>query len=293
MATSERDPHTGHMTTGHEWNGIKELNTAVPRLVWFFLIVTVIIAATLWVLFPTWPLVTTYTKGILGHNDREIVAERLQQAATARSTLDTRINTLAFDDIRRDPSLMQYVEERGHALFGDQCAVCHGIGGQGGPGYPNLAAASWLWGGDPEIIAETLRVGINSTHDETRIAEMMAFGRDGLLQRNDILAVTSYVQTLSDPALATKFTPDVLNSGRDVFARECVSCHGDDGRGLDEMGAPDLTDRHWIYGGDRQSIYTSIYYGRRGHMPQWEARLSETERRILTVYVLQLGQAEP
>lgn len=290
MAVEERDPLTGYMTTGHEWNGIKELNTRVPRPVYFFLAATFAFSVVYWLLMPAWPLGTTYTKGLLGIDQRRSVAERLEQAAAERQAWTERIDSTDFAGIQADPELMRIVRTTGRALFGDNCAVCHGSRAQGGPGFPSLTGGSWLWGGSPEAIAETLRVGINSTHPDTRVGQMLAFGRDQILPRGDVESVVTYVQSLSDPTLEA--APEQLAAGRQVFTDNCAACHGDDGKGLAEFGAPDLTDGFWIYGGDRQSIFTTVHGGRQGHMPSWEARLSPVDRKILAIYVLDLGAAK-
>ena len=174
------------MTTGHEWNGIKELNTPVPRPVYFFLIVTALFAVVYWVLMPAWPLGVTYTKGLLGIDQRNIVTESVKQAALERGVWTKRIEAESFKEIQADPRLMDMVRQTGRTLFGDNCAACHGRNAQGGHGFPNLTTASWLWGGDPESIAETIRVGINSAHPQTRTSQMMAFGRDQMLKKDEV-----------------------------------------------------------------------------------------------------------
>lgn len=293
MSVGERDPHTGQMTTGHEWNGIKELNSPVPRVVWFFLIATFLYSLVYWVLMPAWPIGVTYTKGLLGIDQRDVVAAKVEAAHAAREPWAAKLRETDFAAIQADDGLMQIVREAGHPLFADNCAVCHGTRGTGGKGYPNLAANAWLWGGDAETLSETIRVGINSGHDETRVSQMMAFGRDGMLNRNEILAVTTWLQALSNPTLAAEADPAVIAAGGTVFADNCAACHGDDARGVPEMGAPNLADDVWIYGGDRQAIFETIWHGRQGHMPHWEGRLSELERKILTLYVLDLAGARP
>lgn len=292
MAIGERDPHTGHMTTGHEWNGIKELNTPVPRAVFFFLFLTAAFALVYWVLMPAWPTGRTYTKGLLGINERTTVAEKLAAASTERSAWTTRIEAEDFAAIEADPALMQIVRDTGRTLFGDNCAACHGRKAEGGKGYPSLVDRAWLWGGDPATVAETIRVGINSTHPDTRASQMLAFGRDGTLDRKAILDVAAYVQSLSHPALAKGEEAGSVAAGKEVFAANCVACHGEDGKGKTEVGAPNLTDGFWIYGGDRQSIFTTIYWGRQGVMPTWEQRLSPLDRKILALYVLDLGKGK-
>lgn len=288
MSVGERDPHTGHMTTGHEWNGIKELNAPVPKAVLFFLAATFLFSLGYWVLMPAWPLGVSYTKGLLGIDQRKTVTEAVQAATQERAVWASRLADGDYAAIQADPKLMQIVRQSGHTLFGDNCAVCHGTKGQGGKGYPAIAQAPWLWGGDADTIAETIRVGINSGHADTRVSQMMAFGRDKVLERADILKVTAYVHSLSNkdstPATA-------LAEGKAVFDANCVSCHGEDARGKAEVGAPDLTDKFWIYGGDMQSIFTTIHDGRQGWMPAWDNRLSPLERKILTLYLLDLRKS--
>ena len=292
MALGERDPHTGHMTTGHEWNGIKELNSPVPKVVLILLIVTALFAIGYWVLMPAWPTGVSYTKGLLGLDQRKTVAEQLQDARQDRAEWTQRLSALDYGVIQADEKLMRIVRQSGHTLFGDNCAACHGSDGKGGKGYPDLAQASWLWGGDAQTIAETLRVGINSSHPDTRVSQMMAFGRERMLERADLLAVATYVESLPGPKVATADNAKALQSGKAVFDVNCAACHGEDAKGKRDIGTPDLTDNFWIYGGDLQSIFSAIYEGRQGQMPSWEARLSPLERKILTLYVLDL-RAKP
>lgn len=291
MGMIERDPYTGHGTTGHEWNGIKELNTAVPRVIWAFLIVTVLFSVVWWVLMPAWPTGETYTKGLLGADVRENVARSLETAAERRSIWTQRIAQEDFAAIQADETLMEDVRETGHALFGDNCAACHGTDAAGGPGFPSLADDAWLWGGTPDAVFETIRAGINSDHPETRYAQMLAFGRDGMLDRQSILDVVDYVRSLGPASDSETAIPEErLAAGREVFATTCASCHGENAAGNIALGAPDLTDGFWIYGGDRGSIFDTVYNGRQGHMPGWENRLTEIDRKILTLYLLNLGE---
>ncbi|MGE0652494.1 MAG: cytochrome-c oxidase, cbb3-type subunit III [Alphaproteobacteria bacterium] len=292
MAIEERDPHTGYMTTGHEWNDIKELNRPIPKVVWVFVFVTHLFALVYWVLMPAWPLVETYTKGILGADQRTRVAQDIRDAAAARAVWTGKIATSDYKAIQADPSLMRIVHSSGRPLFEDNCAVCHGMKGQGGNGFPRLVDDAWLWSASPAGVAETIRVGINSSHPETRVSQMPAFGRDQILDRKAILEVVAYVRALSDPTLARDDQAPMVAAGRAVFAANCVACHGKDGVGNREIGASNLTDGFWIYGGDLQNIFTSVGQGRQGHMPHWEDRLSVIERKILALYVLDLGAAK-
>jgi cytochrome c oxidase cbb3-type subunit 3 len=289
VAVEERDPYTGFQTTGHEWNGIKELNTPVPRAVYVFLVAAFLFAVAYWFLMPAWPTGGGYTKGLLGRDDRAAVMQSVQQAELGRQAWTQRIETENSAQILADPKLMEFVRSSGRTLFGDNCAVCHGADGKGGTGYPSLVNGTALWGRTPEALAETIRVGINSGHPESRQSQMLAFGRDGMLQRPDIDKLSAFVRSLSNPSF-NGATQDMIAAGRDLFAKNCASCHGEDGKGKADLGAPDLTDASWIYGGEAQSILTSIWDGRQGHMPNWDGRLSPIDRKILALYVADLGK---
>lgn len=291
MPVEERDPHTGYPTIAHEWNGITEINRPVPRVVWIFLAVTVIFSVIYWILMPAWPLVTTYTKGILGKDQYSRLAQDLEEAAMSRAQWHGQIAAQDFAAIQADPALMPIVRRTGRTLFEDNCAVCHGVGGGGHTGFPRLNDNKWLWGGTPAQIAETIRVGINSTHPESRLTAMPAFGADGMLGRQAIRDVVTYVRSLSGLNADTA-DPKAIAAGEKIFAQNCTMCHGEDGTGSTDFGAPDLTDDYWIYGSSRQTLYTVIYESRQGWMPAWENRLSPVERKILTLYVLELGQPE-
>jgi cytochrome c oxidase cbb3-type subunit III len=281
----KRDDVSGYLTTGHEWNGITELNTPVPRAVYFFLAAAFLFSLGYWVLMPAWPLGVTYTKGLLGIDQRNILAASLKEAAMDRDTWTRKIATEDYAAIQADPALMAIVRENGHTLFGDNCAACHGVKATGGPGFPNLTTSSWLWGGKPEDFFTTIRVGINSANKDSRSSQMPAFGRDQMLPRGDVLKVASYVYSLSNPG-SKEVDPKNVEAGQKLFAANCVSCHGPDAKGNPELGAPNLTDKFWIYGGSLEAIDTTIWGGRQGHMPTWEGRLSELDRKILTLYLL-------
>ncbi len=289
MATERHDPATGRVTTGHEWNGIEELETPIPRVVIFFLVTTTLFAIGYWILMPAWPLGVTYTKGLLGIDQRAVVTKQVEDAAAARAAWTGRIAEASLEEIAADPALMTHVRETGRTLFIDNCAACHGTRGTGGPGFPNLAAKSWLWGGEPETIAETIRIGINSTNEETRVSQMMAFGRDGILVDGQVRAVAAYVRSLSDLPMGAQDKARI-EDGKEVFAANCVACHGEDARGSTDAGAPDLTDAAWIYGSSAQAVFTTIHSGRQGHMPHWEGRLSPVDIKLLALYVGTLGE---
>ncbi|WP_137934711.1 cytochrome-c oxidase, cbb3-type subunit III [Mesorhizobium comanense] len=293
MAVEEIDPVSGRETTGHEWNGITELDTPVPRGVLIFLIVTHIFAVLWWFLMPTWPLGTTYTHGLLDTDQHKMVAERLSEANAARAPWVEAIEKKSFDEIQADPKLMKIVQETGHRLFGDNCAACHGRDGRGGGNYPDLADHDWIWGGGPEAIAQTISVGVNSAHADSRVSQMPAFGRDEMLDPLQLQNVAIYVHSLSNPGDATPDNVQTIEAGRQVFLTTCAACHGENAKGNVDVGAPNLTDKYWIYGGDLETIVATIHGGRQGHMPTWGKRLSAADIKILALYVHSLGVENP
>jgi len=293
MEVNERDPVTGRETTGHEWNGIKELDTPVPRGILLFLIVTHIWAVAWWFFVPTWPLGTTYTKGLLGVDQRTTVERRVVEGQEARQNWMAQIESEPYEVIEADEGLMQIVRSTGHQLFGDNCAACHGRDGRGRANYPDLTDDDWIWGGGPEMIEQTMRVGINTEHPESRIGQMPAFGRDGMLDRDQVRSVAAYVYSLTNPDYSTPENIERIQAGEQVFAETCAACHGETGEGSVEAGAPNLTDNYWIYGGDMETIIASVHGGRQGHMPTWDERLTNAEIRILSLYVHDLGTRQP
>ena len=293
MAEIERDDVTGRETTGHEWNGIKELDTPIPRGVLMFLIVTHIWAIAWWFFVPAWPLGQTYTKGLLGVDQQTTVEARLVEGQQQRSAWTTRLEAEPYEAILADEALMKTVRDTGRQLFGDNCAACHGRDGRGRANYPDLTDDDWLWGGGPELIEQTMRVGINTAHPDTRIGQMPAFGRDQMLDREQVRNAAAYVYSLTNPDYSTPENLDRIDAGHEVFVSTCAACHGDNGQGNLDVGAPNLTDARWIYGGDLDTIIASVHGGRQGHMPTWDERLTTAEIRTLAVYVHDLGAARP
>lgn len=288
MSVEERDPVSGYLTTGHEWNGIKELNSPVPRIVFAFMVVTHLYALVAWVLLPTWPLGQTFTKGVLGIDQKTAVAADLATANAARAGWVDMLASADFDTLRADPDLMARALATAGPLYGQNCQACHGAGGIGGPGFPRLNDDIWLWGGTADDIATTLRVGINSAHPDTHFAQMPAFGRDELLSRAEISVLTDYVLTLGNGVI-----PEDASEGAVLFQTNCAACHGEDARGIEGTGAPNLTDADWVYGGDATSIRQTLIAGRQGQMPSWQSRLTEAEIRAMALYVENLAGAGP
>jgi cytochrome c oxidase cbb3-type subunit 3 len=169
------------------------------------------------------------------------------------------------------------------------CVQCHGSGAAGSPGYPNLNDDDWLWGGDMAAIEATIAHGIrNPGHEETRTSQMPAFGRDGVFQPAQIEDVVAHVRTLSgqQPRNAA------AARGSALYAQNCAACHGPGGEGKRDIGAPNLADAIWLYGGDPDSIRTTIANSRSGVMPRWGHRLDPVTIRMLAAYVHSLGGGE-
>jgi cytochrome c oxidase cbb3-type subunit 3 len=279
----EKDSVTGTETTGHEWDGIKELNTPLPRWWLYVLYATIVWAAVYYVLYPTIPGVP----GLMGYSQREEVVERMAQARARQAGSLDRIAAAPLEEIKADPDLLNFALTGGRAAFADNCAPCHAAGGAGRPGYPTLADDAWLWGGTLEDIETTLHHGVRADDDEeTRFGDMPAFGADELLEPDQIEAVAAYVLSLSTPSA------DAAGPGLEVYAENCASCHGGAGEGGREFGAPNLADQIWLYGGEKAEIVAQINRPRHGVMPAWAGRLEDTTIKMLTVYVHALGGGE-
>lgn len=282
------DAVTGVSTTGHEWDGIRELNNPLPRWwLWVFYI-TIVWAVIYWIVYPAWPLVTGYTSGVLGWKSREAIQVQLADLRTQRAAFADKLQAASLEEIEGNPELLAFARAQGRASFGDNCAPCHGAGAAGSRGYPNLNDDDWLWGGSLEQIQQTILHGIRSTDADAHVGDMPAFGRDAMLQRPEIVAAADYVRSLSGLPVPQGVTPD-LAKGKEVFEANCAACHGPDGKGNPELGAPNLTDGIWLYGSSRDNVIASITNGRGGIMPAWAGRLDPTTIKALTVYVHALG----
>lgn len=291
----EIDTVSGVETTGHEWDGLKELNNPAPRWWLWVFYVTVIWSVWYWVVYPAWPTLDGATKGSYGWTQYKKLAEDQAEIADRQKVYLEKFEKASFEEILGNPEMYAFAVAGGTAAFKDNCATCHGTGGAGGKGYPNLNDDDWLWGGSLQTIYETILYGIRSQHDETRVSQMPAFGVEELLTTTEINAVVDYVVSLSgqtNPHEGENSKIDV-SQGQEIFALQCASCHGEDGKGNREVGAPNLTDNIWLYGGDRETVYKTVFNARAGVMPTWKARLDDNTIRQLAVYVHQLGGGEP
>ena len=281
----ETDEFTGVETTGHEWDCIKELNNPLPKWWIYTFYVTVIWAIGYWIAMPAFPLVSDYTKGLLGRSQRQVVAEQVATAQANRAQFSERLMSLPLAQIKNDAEMMNFAMAAAEAAFGDNCATCHGSGAQGFKGYPNLNDDDWIWGGTLEEIQQTLEHGVRSESEETRYSDMPAFVKEGLLDRDQALQVVEYVLSLSNQ----EHDKTAAAQGKELFAQECASCHGDNGKGDKELGAPNLTDAIWLHSGTREGIYDSIAEMKGGVMPAWKGRLDDSTLRSLAIYVHSLG----
>ena len=274
-------------TTGHEWDGIHELNKPLPKWWLWTFYATIVWAIGYWLLMPAWPLVSGYTKGLLGYSQRESVAEQLQAAKAAQAGLRQQIAVSDLTAITANPELLRFALAGGEAAFGDNCAPCHGRGAQGAFGYPNLRDNSWLWGGTLAAIHQTITHGVRANDPDTRSpgAQMPAFGKSGVLTEPQIADVAEDVLSLSGRA----DDKEAADRGSKIFASTCAPCHGPQGKGNQAIGAPDLTDELWLYAGDKATIMNTIRGGRGGVMPAWEGRLDPETIKELAIYVHSLG----
>ena len=286
-ANHERDAVTGTSTTGHEWDGIKELNTPLPRWWVNVFYATIIWSLGYWVVYPAWPLISSHTTGLFGYSSRADVVTELAALKDLRAKSAAGLEKASLEEIKKNPQLVDTAKAIGKAAFGDNCAPCHGTGGVGGKGYPSLVDDEWLWGGDVETIHVTLLHGIRSTNDaKTRIGDMMAFGKTGTLKKDEIETVVDYVRSLTKQPGGEKFDEA---KAKDLYATNCASCHGDDAKGNKDFGAPSLVDAIWLYGSSRADVIETVTNGRAGVMPAWSGRLDPITIKSLAIYVNSLG----
>jgi cytochrome c oxidase cbb3-type subunit III len=281
----EKDEISGTETTGHEWDGIKELNTPLPKWWLWTFYASIIWSIGYFILYPAWPTLSGHTKGTLGWTQRTEIAQRLEEAKVARAPFVGRIEKASLDEIRATPDLLNFAMAGGRSVFAENCVPCHGAGGAGAKGFPNLADDVWLWGGTLEDIHTTIAYGIRNANNQSRVSQMPRFGVDGVLNAAQINDVAEYVLSLSKrstDAAATK-------RGEAVYAENCVACHQEGGVGSTDVGAPNLAANIWIYGGDKATIVESIRNARAGAMPAWSERLDDATVKMLAVYVHALG----
>ncbi len=272
-------------TTGHEWDGISEYNIPAPRwwlIVWIICIIWSIIY---WFFYPTWPIPGGNTKGSLKWSQASQLKESQKEIDARKETYLHEFSKKPLQEINEDNNLREFAINGGRAAFKENCAACHGTGAQGRKGYPNLNDDDWLWGGKLEDIYTTLKYGIRSGHEKARFNQMPSFGLDKVLNKQEIEEVTDYVLSLSGKSQYNA-------KGEEIFKANCVACHGSDGKGNKALGAPNLSDAIWLYGGEKEDVLYTITYARAGVMPYWSDRLSDETIKQLAIYVYSLGGGE-
>lgn len=282
----EKDAISGRETTGHEWDGIKELDTPLPRW-WLTVLYATIVFAVVWcVLYPSVPFARSYFRGILGYSQRTELTQAMERAAAGQADMRGALQNASLQQILDNAELRSFAVAGGKAVFANNCAVCHAPGGAGRPGYPSLADDKWLWGGKLDEIAATVAHGIRAGDAKTRTSAMPRFGEDQILTQAQIADVAAFVRSLSDQHVARS------PKGEAVYAEQCAACHGKAGEGSREFGAPALRDGLWLYGGTADAIARQINNPRHGVMPAWTGRLNPVDLKMVTIYVHQLGGGE-
>lgn len=285
MAKKQGETSADEKTTGHEWDGIQELNKPLPKWWLYTFYACIVWAVGYWILYPAWPLISSHTAGYLDYSQREVVAADLAQAQADKAGFRDRIAASDLETIQSDPELLNFALAGGAAAFGDNCAPCHGRGAQGAFGYPNLQDDAWLWGGSLDAIHHTIQYGIRADDSETRNSQMPAFGKLGMLKPDQVSDVAEYVLSLSGNA----GDEDAAERGQALFATNCAACHGPEGQGNQALGAPNLSDELWLYGGDKATVVQTITNSRSGMMPAWHERLDPATVKELAIYVHSLG----
>lgn len=287
MSKEHIDEVSGVSTTGHEWDGIRELNNPLPRWWVITFYITIVWAIGYTIAYPAWPMLTSATKGVLGYSSRNEVKNELAAAEAAKDKYVAAVQSKSVADITADDALREFAVAAGGAAFKVNCVQCHGSGAQGSKGFPNLNDDDWLWGGKADQLQQTITHGIRFASDpDTRVSEMPAFG--DVLTADQIEQVSTFVASLS----GTPQKPELVEPGAKVFNENCVACHGDNAKGNRELGAPDLTDAIWLYGSGESAIAAQVRAPKHGVMPAWGDRLGETKVKELAVYVHSLGGGE-
>lgn len=286
MGKKRLDEPTGTETVGHEWDGIEELNTPLPRWWLWTFYATIVWSLGYVIVYPALPMLQQATEGVLGWTSRGQLADEMARDDARRAPIMQAIAATPIAELPLNQDLMQQAVAGGAAAFRVHCVQCHGSGAAGGPGYPNLADDEWLWGGDMPTIEATLMHGVRQPGNAaTRTSLMPAFGRDGILDGAQISQVADHVLSLAGEGPANP-------AGAQVYATNCAICHGADGAGLRQFGAPSLNDAVWLYGGTKADVVAQITGPRHGVMPSWEERLDPATIRMLAAYVHSLGGGE-
>ena len=263
--------HTSE-TTGHVWDGdLRELNNPLPRWWLWLFVLTVVFGLVYLALYPG----LGNFAGTSGWTSERQLAEQSAQADRVLARTYQRYEHQSAESLARNPDALRI----GRNLFVNNCATCHGSDGRGAPGFPNLSDRDWLWGGTPQAIVQSISEGRVST---------MPSWRDALGGDAGVEDVLRYVMSLSGRDIPA----GDLERGRTKFMTICSACHGADGHGNQQLGAPNLTDHIWLNGGSLVAVRESIANGRHAEMPAHLERLGPTRVNLLAAYVISLGGAQ-
>ena len=287
MTKHETDEETGVDTTGHEWDGIKELNNPLPRWWLWCLYLTIIWGVGYMIAYPAWPMISGATKGVLGYSTRGEVAAEIDRFEAQNADLRASLMDVDLGFLKDDANLQRFAYANGAAVFRTNCSQCHGSGAAGELGYPNLLDDDWLWGGTIQDIAYSIDHGIrNETDPDANWSQMPAYGE--VLSSDEIDSAVQYVMQLA----GSEFDGAIASAGAVIFDEQCAACHGDDGTGSRDVGAPNLTDAIWLYGSDNVAVTETVTNARFGVMPAWGQRLTRSDINAVATYVHGLGGGE-
>lgn len=270
--TAKKRPGEGAAdeTTGHEWDGLTELNQPMPRWWLGLFYITIVFGLVYLVLYPSFG---SYA-GLLDWSQYKAWEEEVERAEERVEPLFAEYASVPIPELARNEDAMQ----TGRRLFGNNCAVCHGADAGGRPGFPDLSNNQWNWGGEPDDIYTTILDGRRAIMPEFG----PALGEDGVEE------VAAYVFSLSD----RDAPDDLVSAGREHFEQQCVACHGPEAEGNKAMGAPNLTDDNWIYGNGLETIKETVTGGRRGVMPAHGDLLGEDRVHVLAAYIYRLSRGD-
>ena len=271
--------------TGHEWDGIRELNNPIPVLWSFTFIFLILLAIALWFLIPSWPTLQGYFKGF-GTFDQ--VRSDAELAEVGNEAQFTTLEKTSLEDILAKKDLRDFVLALGKSSFLINCSSCHALDGSGNKSFPVLRDSDWIWGGDIENIYATVKYGIRNTYIDSRQGEMQAFVDTGVLTKEEGNLMAKYVRRFSNKSV--ELSVEEIRSAKSIFAKNCATCHGNGGEGDTLQGAPNLTDNIWLYGGSQGEVYHSIAKGRAGVMPGWYEKLQDPIIKATAIYVYSLSQ---
>ena len=285
----ERDLVTGTSTTGHEWDGIKELDTPMPKWWVYVFLACIVWAAGYCLVYPSVPYGPGYWGGLFGYSSRDRVNAEVAAVTGARSASMDRIARLPFADIKADPNLSEIALTSGRTTFANNCQACHAAGGAGRVGYPALAAGAWIWGGTLDDLHTTISHGIRNGTADAHNSQMPRFGQDALLDAAQIEHVTDFVWSEFYGHKSPKLD---VSAGAELYAANCAACHGERGGGSREVGAPRLASHVHLYGDAREAIRSQVQAPKGGVMPNWDTKLDAATLKSVVLYVHSLGGGE-